>query len=75
MGIEFRTDEEFPPDDTGYGFDNVGDVLTISPLLLEKYLEAAESIVAKGVPRVSKVLRERNDRGFDFCRTRWENEW
>ena len=36
MGIDFRADEEFPADDTGYGFDNIGDVLTTSPLLLEK---------------------------------------
>ena len=41
---------EFPPDDTGHGFDNIGDVLTLSPLLLEKYLAAATSIVAQAVP-------------------------
>ncbi len=52
MGIDFRTDEEFPADDTGYGFDNVGDVLSVSPLLLEKYMQAAESIVANAVPTV-----------------------
>ena len=40
MGIEFRADEEFPADDTGYGFDTIGDVLSISPLLLEKYMQA-----------------------------------
>ena len=28
MGIDFKAEEEFPPDDTGYGFDNIGDVLT-----------------------------------------------
>ncbi len=31
-----------PPDDTGYGFDNNADVLTISPLHLDRYLTAAE---------------------------------
>jgi hypothetical protein len=50
MGVEFDTVEEFPADDTGYGFDNIGDVLTVSPLLLEKYLQAAETIVAEAVP-------------------------
>ena len=49
MGIEFKAAEEFPPDDTGYGFDNIGDVLTVSPLLLEKYMQAAETIVAVAV--------------------------
>ena len=49
-GYDFRTDEEFPADDTGYGFDNIGDVLTTSPLLLEKYMQAAETIVKKAMP-------------------------
>jgi hypothetical protein len=30
-----------PADDTGYGFDNIGDVLQVSPLLMERYLSAA----------------------------------
>ena len=34
-----------PQTDTGYGFDNNGDVLSLSPLVLEKYLNAAEKIV------------------------------
>ena len=38
MGVDYDTTAEFPPDDTGHGFDNIGDVLTLSPLLLEKYL-------------------------------------
>ena len=39
LGYDFKTTEEFPADDTGYGFDNIGDVLSVSPLLLEKYFE------------------------------------
>ncbi len=66
MGIEFKAEEEFPPDDTGYGFDNIGDVLTVSPLLLEKYFQAAETIVKRAVPRVSKVIPERTYRGVEF---------
>jgi cytochrome c553 len=58
MGIDFRTDEEFPADDTGYGFDSIGDVLTTSPLLLEKYMLAAETIVARAVPLESRVTRQ-----------------
>ena len=30
LGIEFDVDDNFPPDDTGYGFDTIGDVLTLS---------------------------------------------
>ena len=36
MGVEFLADVEFPPDDTGYGFDNIGDVLNVSPLAARK---------------------------------------
>lgn len=56
MGIDFRADEEFPADDTGYGFDNIGDVLTTSPLLLEKYMQAAEAITAKAIPLTDFVV-------------------
>ncbi len=55
MGIDYNTEENFPPDDTGYGFDNIGDALSLSPLLMEKYIQAAEQIVASCVPQVSKV--------------------
>jgi mono/diheme cytochrome c family protein len=44
-GIDFRPADDFPQDDSGYGFDNIGDVLSMSPVLLEKYLKAANTIV------------------------------
>jgi mono/diheme cytochrome c family protein len=66
MGIDFKADDEFPPDDTGYGFDNIGDVLTISPLLLEKYMQAAEAIVATAVPTNALVLPEKTFPGSQF---------
>jgi hypothetical protein len=66
MGVDFNTEEEFPPDDTGYGFDTIGDVLSTSPLLLEKYLHAAEAIVRSAVPRVSRVMPERTIAGDDL---------
>ena len=49
LGIEFRAEEDFPTDDSGHGFDNIGDVLTISPVLLEKYISAAEAIAASAI--------------------------
>ncbi|MEE3177330.1 MAG: DUF1592 domain-containing protein, partial [Verrucomicrobiota bacterium] len=52
LGIEFNVTDNFPPDDTGYGFDTIGDVLTISPLLMEKYFSAAEQIIKKAMPEV-----------------------
>src|SRR5258706_8243631 len=65
-GIDFKADEEFPPDDTGYGFDNIGDVLTVSPLLLEKYMQAAETIVAAAVSTFPKSVKEETIPGKEF---------
>lgn len=59
LGVEYDTNSNFPSDDTGYGFDNIADVLTVSPLLLEKYISAAKEIVSKAVPRVSGVAPRR----------------
>jgi mono/diheme cytochrome c family protein len=47
LGVDYEPAKDFPGDDVGYGFDNIGDVLTLPPLLLEKYLEAAESITGQ----------------------------
>ena len=47
LGADFNPTENFPTDDVGYGFDNIGDVLTMSPLLMERYLEAAEAIATR----------------------------
>jgi hypothetical protein len=44
LGVDLRLSENFPQDDSGYGFDNIGDVLSLSPVLMEKYLAAAEKI-------------------------------
>jgi hypothetical protein len=49
LGVDFRATDEFPPDDTGYGFDNIGDVLTVSPELMQRYLAAAEKIAGRAV--------------------------
>ena len=44
LGVNVRPADEFPVDDAGYGFDNIGDVLTLSPLLMEKYMAAARTV-------------------------------
>src|SRR5499433_1627786 len=44
LALEVDVSELLPSDDAGYGFDNIGDVLTVSPVLLEKYLLAAGKI-------------------------------
>jgi len=49
LGVDIHASQEFPSDDSGYGFDNNGDVLTISPLLMEKYLAAAQKIAEEAI--------------------------
>jgi mono/diheme cytochrome c family protein len=44
-GLDLGLARDFPADDVGYGFDNIGEVLSISPLLAERYVTAAETIV------------------------------
>jgi hypothetical protein len=41
--------KDFPNDAVGYGFDNIGDVLSLAPMLMEKYLAAAEEIVNRAI--------------------------
>ncbi|QDT39521.1 DUF1592 domain-containing protein [Stratiformator vulcanicus] len=48
-GIEFDAADHFPSDDVGNGFDNQADILTVSPLMLEKYLTAAEQIAEEAI--------------------------
>jgi hypothetical protein len=49
LGVDFKPAADFPPDDSGYGFDNIGDVLSLSPVLMEKYLAAAEKIARQAI--------------------------
>ncbi len=44
LGVTLRPADEFPVDDSGYGFDNIGDVLSMSPMLMEKYMSAARVV-------------------------------
>lgn len=57
LGIEFDPSDDFPNDDVGYGFDNNGDVLSISPLLMEKYLDAAEKAAQHAIVIPPKISR------------------
>lgn len=49
LGVSLRPADDFPQDDSGYGFDNIGDVLSLSPVLMEKYLAAAEKVARAAV--------------------------
>jgi hypothetical protein len=49
VGIDYQPADDFPSDDVGFGFDNISDVLTMPPILFEKYLEAAEKIAEQAI--------------------------
>jgi len=59
-GVDFKPAEEFPADDVGYGFDNIGDVLSFQPILLEKYMAAADKILATAlnIPEAAKSSKQ-----------------
>jgi len=49
LGVDIRPSENFPSDESAFGFDNISDALTLSPVLLEKYLHAAERVVRTAI--------------------------
>ena len=55
LGVEVDTELLLPPDDDDEGFDNIADVLSVSPTLMERYLFAARRIsqLAVGDPAVA----------------------
>ena len=58
LGVDVDVDSLLPPDDSGYGFDNIADLLSVSPLLLERYVSAAGKIsrLAIGDPTMKPAL-------------------
>jgi len=71
LGVAARPADEFPVDDSGYGFDNNGDVLSVSPLLMEKYMAVAKNISRLAVygeplpPKPTRIARLLNRRSPD----------
>ena len=63
VGVDMPLSADFPSDDVGEGFDNIGDVLSIYTLLMEKYLDAAEKVAEKAIvlPRRQTVRIEGED--------------
>ena len=44
LAVEYQPADDFPADEVGYGFDHIGDVLSLPPVLMEKYFQAAGEI-------------------------------
>ncbi len=73
LGVDFQADSALPPDDVGYGFDNIGDVLSISPMRLEKFIEAAITVVDAVVPKDSIALSSETHYAEDFIDSNGRN--
>jgi hypothetical protein len=66
LALDVDVTSLLPPDDSSSGFDNVADVLGVSPVLLESYLSAGERISALAIgdlktPPIGEVYRIRQD--------------
>ncbi len=57
LGFEVDVKSLLPPDDMSHGFDNMSDVLTVSPTLMEGYMRAAGRIsrLAVGDPEAAAL--------------------
>ena len=55
LAVDFRPADDFPQDDSGYGFDTIGDALSLSPVLMEKYFAAAEKIARTAIFGAEKL--------------------
>lgn len=49
LAVELGSTDALPADDTGYGFDNIADVLSVSPVLLERYMSVARKLSRSAV--------------------------
>ncbi|MFO0262756.1 MAG: DUF1587 domain-containing protein, partial [Planctomycetota bacterium] len=65
-GVTYETAEQFPADEVGHGFDNIADLLSVSPLLMEKYLNAAEEIATQAIIDPAAYRLEHSWNGIDL---------
>ena len=49
LALDIKPGSSLPPDDSGYGFDNIGDVLSLSPVLIERYMSVSRNIARLAV--------------------------
>lgn len=66
LDVEYLAVDRFPADEVGYGFDNIGDVLSLSPIHFENYLAAAETISEQAVFDIRKIKTKFKYDGVEF---------
>jgi hypothetical protein len=57
VGLDVHPADDFPMDDSGYGFDNIADVLSLPPMLMEKYMASATKVLDQAIPTEPVVSR------------------
>jgi hypothetical protein len=73
LGVDIRPADDFPQDDSGYGFDNIADVLSLSPVLMEKYVTAADRVARRalfGPPAMEPTLVRLRSEGRRVAETK-----
>ena len=71
LSLEIDGSSLLPPDSSGFGFDNVADILSMSPVLVERYMAAARKIsrAALGDPTLSADVQR-----YDISRLRRQED-
>jgi mono/diheme cytochrome c family protein len=49
LALDIKPGDTLPLDDTGYGFDNIGDVLSLSPVLIERYMSVGRLVARQAI--------------------------
>ena len=75
LAVDFRPADDFPTDDFGYGFDNIGDVLTLSPALMEKYMTAGRKVARLAMEGEQPPKMAVRDRHSNISRRPGEFTW
>jgi cytochrome c553 len=73
LGLDLKLADKFPEDDFGNGFDRMGDVLSLSPLQLELYVNSASSIAQTFIEDVKNSDKSSNlAKAFISCSVKKE---
>jgi len=70
LALDVDFSKSLPVDDTGYGFDNIADILTVSPTLMDRYVNTAGKVsrLATGVTSEKAITTD-----FKFTKDLFEN--
>src|SRR5690242_7607187 len=56
LALDVDVSKSLPVDDTGYGFDNIADILTVSPTLMDRYVNTAGKVARMATGLTSRKV-------------------